>query len=702
MRLRLILAVLCLLAMTSALVGGHLYYGALRQAAFDQAERQALVRVENLKKQIVASVSENRRSAQTLARMEPLTDLLKNPNAPIILAQVNALLDGFQQSLGVEVCYLMDRTGVTIASSNRGAPDSFVGKNFAFRPYFKDAMAGTGGNYLALGTTSDRRGAYHSFPILNPEDGSPLGAAVVKSSVERVERDLHLGPGEKLLVVDPQGMVFVSNYRQWLFRALNPLTETQVRAVTDSRQFGPGPWPWTGLTIDDQGRQAHHDNQHYRLYGRELEGYPGWRVLYLFNPDEVVEAVAGPLLRFTGPAVMVICVLVGGIVLLLYRKASHEIRMRQEAETALRRSDERYRSLYHNTPAMLHSVDPQGRLLSVSDYWAEALGYEWDEVIGKPITGFMTPASRRFAEQAIMPAFFQSGICKDVPYQFVKKDGTIIEVALSAIAERDHQGRIVRSLSVSIDVTERKKDQAALEQAKEQLDRYSKNLERLVDQRTDQLRRLSAGVISSQEKERAAIARELHDELGQVLTALRMEAVWLSERIKAVDPAAADRALTMVGLIDKNIEDVRGLAVRLRPGVLDDLGLVDALEWFTADFERRTGIICLFDHDGIPEVGEAVATAAYRIAQEALTNTARHAAAGQVEVRLRIADKCLQLSVRDNGKGFDPLDQSIAQGLGMVGMRERAGLIGGFLTIDSQPGAGATVLFHVPLTGSRP
>ena len=171
-----------------------------------------------------------------------------------------------------------------------------------------------------------------------------------------------------------------------------------------------------------------------------------------------------------------------------------------------------------------------------------------------------------------MPVFFNTGVCKEVPYRFVKKNGQEIEVALSAIAERDRRGRIIRSLAVSIDVTEHKKAQAALEQAKEQLDRYARDLERLVDQRTEQLRRLSAGILSRQEKERAAIARELHDELGQVLTALRMDAVWLSDRLKPTDPSAAGRALTMVGLIDKNIKDVRGLAMRLRPGVLDDLG----------------------------------------------------------------------------------------------------------------------------------
>ena len=158
--------------------------------------------------------------------------------------------------------------------------------------------------------------------------------------------------------------------------------------------------------------------------------------------------------------------------------------------------------------------------------------------------------------------------------------------------------------------------------AKEELSRYSKDLERQVQNRTreihsnitalkkaqDQLRRLSAGIMASQEKERYAISRELHDELGQALTALRMDSVWMQERLKESDAEASQRALTMCQLIDKNIEDVRGMAFRLCPGVLDDLGIVDALDWFTTDFERRTEITCVFDNDKVPPLSETVAT----------------------------------------------------------------------------------------------
>ncbi len=207
--------------------------------------------------------------------------------------------------------------------------------------------------------------------------------------------------------------------------------------------------------------------------------------------------------------------------------------------------------------------------------------------------------------------------------------------------------------------------------------------------------------MASQEKERSAIARELHDELGQVLTALRMDSVWLQERLKRSDAKASERALTMCQLIDKNIEDVRGMAFRLRPGVLDDLGLVDALDWYTTDFERRTEITCVFEYDNVPPLSETVATAAYRITQEAITNVARHAFASRVEVVLKARNSTLSLAVVDDGRGFNPLELSDAEGLGVAGMRERASLVGGTLEVYSQPGEGTRVLFKVPLDGKR-
>ncbi|NET56837.1 MAG: AAA family ATPase [Symploca sp. SIO2E6] len=144
-----------------------------------------------------------------------------------------------------------------------------------------------------------------------------------------------------------------------------------------------------------------------------------------------------------------------------------DISDRKQSEEALRASEERYRSLYEHTPVMLHSIDPMGRLISVSNYWLEKLGYERSEVIGRKSTEFLTEESRRYATEVMMPKFFQAGSCSDIPYQFICKNGKIIDVLLSGITEKDKSGQLIRSLGVLIDVTERKQAEIALQQAKE-------------------------------------------------------------------------------------------------------------------------------------------------------------------------------------------------------------------------------------------
>jgi len=814
MGLRHILMVLSLLAFLSASAGGVLYYSALRQAAFQEAERQAIANTELIQKSLNSFLSEHQKPVATLASIPALQRALLGKN-PKLLYDANVVLDRFKLTLDADVCYLLDREGTTIASSNRKDDDSFVGRNFAFRPYYQQAVHGVAGSYLALGTTSFKRGVYHSYPVFDDPDAPPIGIAVIKSSIERTENELGLPKEDILLVTDPRGIVFISNRTEWLYHSMWKLSQEEIDRIAIERQFGRGPWLWLGLKVVDANHVVDADGNRYLMQQASVEIFSGWNIVHLRNTRQISESVSAPLLRIVGPVVTLLSVMICIAVLVLYQKASREIFRRRTAEQALRQSESRYRSLYHHTPAMLHSIDTEGHLLSVSDYWVEIMGYGREEVIGKPLTVFLTQVSQIYAKREVFPQFFQTGFCKDVAYQFVKKNGQVIDVLLSGIADRDASGRIQRSLAVSIDVTERKRAEEALRIAKEELSLYTKELEKQVAKRTseitsilkytpavvymkdtggkyllvnsryeelfhvknedvrgksdgdllpadvaeqfrvhdervlsegcslhveeqipqkdgmhtylsvkfpiyaesgkirgvcgiasditavkkahEQLRRLSGSIMANQEKERAAIARELHDELGQVLTALRMDAVWLQEQLKKEGLHGVDRAAAMCALIDTTIESVRSLAIRLRPGVLDDLGLVDALEWYTSEFERRAQIPCLFSYDAIPVIDDTLATAAYRIAQEALTNVARHARANRAEVNLSMEAGHLVLTVSDDGRGFAAHTLSETEALGLAGMRERATLVDGSLTVESKPDAGTRVCFRVRL-----
>ncbi len=812
MKLRSILLILSLLAFLSASTGGFLYYSALNDSAFKEAERQAESRLDMITKNLSSFLSENIKPVKTMAGMPAFVHAVVSRNDASIQS-ANEMLDYFHQTLDTDVCYLMDRTGETIASSNRRAPDSFVGQNFAFRPYFQQAIRGIPSTYLALGTASGKRGAYFSHPVFAGNPTIPVAVVVIKASIELIEKELSPPDDETVLVIDPHGVIFISNRPEWLYQLFRPESPDINQQLKDSLQFGAGPWKWIGLSADGPRNVIDRKGKRFQIHRKALENYPGWQTVRLRSFKAISKAVYDPLIRITGPLVLTLCVMIGVSVFLLYRKASHEISHRRKIELALRESEERYRGLYHHTPAMLHSIDPDGRIVSVSDYWSDVMGYRPEEVIGCVLTRFFTDESRRYAEKIAFPEFFKTGFIKDVPYQFVKKNGEFIDVLLSAIVDRDRNAKTMRTLAVSMDVTEQKRAESALKLAKEELSRHSKDLERLVKKQTreitnilkftpslvcikdqegrytlvnsryeelfgvhpeefrgktdydilpkatadqfrstdlkvlaeksscqveehiqqadglhtylavkfpiydetgeisgvcailnditavkkaqHQLRRLSGSIMANQEKERAAIARELHDELGQVLTALRMDAVWIFDRLKKTDPKASGRALTMCKLIDKNIEDVRGMAFRLRPGVLDDLGLVDALDWYTTDFERRTEITCVFEHDNVPPLNETVATAAYRITQEALTNVARHAFASRVDVVLKAQNGILTLAVVDDGRGFHSLELSESEGLGVAGMRERAALVGGILDVHSQPPNGTQVYFKV-------
>ena len=674
MRLRLIILVLSLLAFLSASTGGYLYYSSLRRAAFKEAERQANTHIELIKKNLTSFLSENIKPVKALASMDEMLEMLVRPRMDA-LNQANAVLDLFKASLEVDVCYLMDHAGTTVASSNRNAPDSFVGKNFAFRPYFQQAIHSAPSTYLALGTTSHIRGVYFSFPVFEKGEDIPIGLVVIKASIDQIEKQLSLSNDEMILVTDPAGVIFITNKSAWLFHTLHKLSPEEAESIAHSRQFGQGPWPWTGLRFSDGPYARDADGNRYIVHRADIDNYQGWRFLHLRDEQAISKMVSAPFTQATGPVVLALCILIGLSVFVLYRKASGEILQRKAAERALRDSEERYRTLYHHTPAMLHSIDREGCLVSISDYWSEVMGYSTKEVIGKPLVDFLTPESREYAQQVVLPQFFKSGFCKDIPYRFIKKNGEIVDIVLSAISDRNTEGRAERSLAVSFDVTDIKELKKA----------------------QNQLRRLSASIMANQEKERSYLARELHDELGQVLTALRMDAIWFQERMQDSNRDGAERALAMCSLIDKTIDEVRLMAIRLRPGVLDHLGLVDALEWYTADFERRTDVSCVFEHGRVPDTDETVATAAYRITQEALTNVARHAAAKHVTVNLKADASWLLLSITDDGIGFDMGTLEDSEGLGVAGMRERAALLGGELDMNAFPGKGSTVYFKVPL-----
>jgi PAS domain S-box-containing protein len=258
-------------------------------------------------------------------------------------------------------------------------------------------------------------------------------------------------------------------------------------------------------------------------------------------------------------------------------------------------------------------------------------------------------------------------------------DGRPMIIEGDYICLHDREGRIIGHFGIQRDVTQRRLEEKEILRSRQEL------------------RDLTARLQLVREEERTEIAREVHDELGQALTGLKIDLAWLKPRL-ADRQALAERVQSIIVRIDGAMDTVRRIATDLRPSVLDDLGLVAAVEWQAQEFERRTGITTQLEVQAThPELDDVCATTAFRILQETLTNVARHAHATRVKVALRVSAEELTLEVIDNGRGISKSELLSSTSLGLIGSRERAIACGGKLVIRGIRDHGTIALLRIPI-----
>ncbi len=288
------------------------------------------------------------------------------------------------------------------------------------------------------------------------------------------------------------------------------------------------------------------------------------------------------------------------------------------------------------------------------------------------------PEDRPRIEQGLKEALMEPSNY-EVDYRIVLPDGSIRYIHEAVYPLTNEAGQVVERYGVVRDITESRRAEDELQKSH------------------DQLRALAAGLQTVREEERTRVAREIHDELGQALTAMKIDLAFLMRELPGDRRQPLSRIQSLSKLADQTIDSMRRIATELRPGILDDLGLVAAVEWAANDFQARTGTKCRV---GLPDVDVPIhpecATALFRIFQETLTNVARHARATEVNVKLAKDNGDLSLEVQDNGQGIGDEQLSAPRSLGILGMRERALLLGGDLTIRGAPGKGTTVSVRIP------
>jgi two-component system, NarL family, sensor histidine kinase UhpB len=343
--------------------------------------------------------------------------------------------------------------------------------------------------------------------------------------------------------------------------------------------------------------------------------------------------------------------------------------------------------LMHDTPDCIYIKDTESRFVANNAQHLRLIGAAMEDVVGKTdLEVFPRDVAEQFlADEREVLRTGRALLNREE--RVIDGQGSERWMLTSKVPLRDDQGRIIGLVGISRDITERKLAEATLRKS-----------EAALHESRTQLQALSRGLVEALENERATLARELHDEAGQSLTALKLGLSRL--RRETTDPQArAARIDELMQLTDGLAGEMHRLAMNLRPVSLDRHGLVPALEQYLEMFQRQTGLRVQFVALGIEEhrLAPEIETALYRVTQEALTNTARHAHAQQVSIILERMEGLMRAIIEDDGRGFD-VDEALRCGrLGLLGMRERVSMLGGTLTIESSERIGTTVFAEVPL-----
>src|SRR5439155_686513 len=392
----------------------------------------------------------------------------------------------------------------------------------------------------------------------------------------------------------------------------------------------------------------------------------GSRLLGWYRTEMVIAAAVA------GSAIVVVTVV------LLYGQISQQ----RASHEALRNVEARVSGIVESAMDPILTVDERQRILVFNAAAEHVFRWPRAAVLGEPLDKLL-PERFRQGHRARIEHFGRTGSTSrrmggQNVLMALRADGEEfpIDASISKVSEGDGKFYTV----ILRDVSARVVAEEALRRSKEEL------------------HELASAAHRAREQEKSRIARELHDELGQQLTALQMDVAWCREKTPSNQEAMASRLARMEALLETTVAATRRISADLRPLMLDDLGLQPALEWLVESFTEHTGVRCeLAAGDGELDLPDLQATAVFRTVQESLTNIAKHARASRVDVAIEHRDSELAISVRDDGVGFSPQDSRKPNSYGLLGLRERAALLGGEARVTSAPGRGTHVEVRFPI-----
>ncbi|WP_207060801.1 ATP-binding protein [Motiliproteus sp. SC1-56] len=511
---------------------------------------------------------------ELLATHRELVQVLQAPDNLLAAHQLNRYLEEVSRITGASDIYLMSRTGTTVSASNWQQADSFVGKNFNFRPYFRQAMAGEGGRYFALGTTSRKRGYYFSHPIFAA--GEVVGAIVVKIDLNDIEEQWN-DPLVDLLVTDIDDVVFISTRNEWKFKTLTPLAPQDLQRIIESLRYGDQ--KLSSLPILNRERYAEKAELITLLessgesVGSGLEGVSGGQYMLLSQPMPEAELNIVALAKLTPVAarvwntmaltafVFIILVLLLLFWLLRRRTLRERQRFKLQATRALEANEARVRAIIDNTQAGLITLDNQGRIESFNPTATELFQYSHSDIIGRYFSMLIAPADRPVCWRVISDPAGEAAVSPApmIEAQGCRRDGQRFPMELT-IGRIHHQGEGKFIVTIH-DITERKEYEEHLRQARDEL-------ESRVEKRTQDLSHANARLRQEIQEHRhtqdeliqtaklavlGQLSAGINHELNQPLTAIRAYA----------DNARAFMRLGEMEPVADNLTEISALTERM-------------------------------------------------------------------------------------------------------------------------------------------
>jgi PAS domain S-box-containing protein len=356
-----------------------------------------------------------------------------------------------------------------------------------------------------------------------------------------------------------------------------------------------------------------------------------------------------------------------------------DISNRKEAETRLQESELRFKTLSSTAPVGIFETDTRGSTTYVNETWLQYSGMEFEEALGDGWLDAVHPEDREWLAKGwhSKTEIYAESVSQ---YRIVHKNGKLRWVNGKAVPVFNADAAVKGYIGIILDVTERKEAEIRLEESSKQLRELSRHLQQV------------------REEERTKIAREIHDELGQQLTGLKMDIAWLMKKTGMHDPDIKNKFADTLSLVDKTVRSIRRIATELRPSVIDDLGLNASLEWQVAEFGKRMDSEIEYENSfDDTNMNPDISIGLFRILQESLTNIAKHSGAKKIKINIGQINDAVQLTVEDDGVGFDTKAKKDQLTFGLIGIRERTSMLHGECTVFSEPATGTKIEVIIPL-----